>query len=362
MRTLLIAGTAMVALIGADAASAGERMVQRGPGVQPRSAMPVTQHRAARPITHQRAPRWGSKVGGRWWGGVNAPGGWNAYRRPVRGWAVPVYWNTPRFYVSDWANYGLAQPPYGYNWVRYYDDAVLIDSRGSVFDTTQDVDWDRQDRYADVGDYGYDDDRVYAGDARDYDGRDFDRRDDDRRRDTRYERGDNGLGGAAIGAVAGGVAGNVIAGRGNRLGGTLIGAGVGAAAGYVIDKNEDRGPAYRGPAYRGGDYRDPPAPPPRVGYGAGYPQPGYGPGHAPPRAYPPAPMAGGNHWVSPDGGTTVVTSGGGYGGSYTTVTVQTAPVVTTTTTEIYEDHVTWSRPIAKKKVWKPRRKTVCRCS
>lgn len=266
MRTLLIAGTALAALLGTAPASAGERVVQRGPGVSHGGMPPAGQH---------RAPRWGSKVDGRWWGGVNAPGGWNAYRRPVRGWAVPVYWNTPRFYVSDWSAYGLARPPYGYNWARYYDDAVLIDSRGSVYDTVGDVDWDRYDR--DLND------RVYAG------------------------------------------------------------------ADHAI---EDRGRAAAPP---------PPPPPHHGGYDAGYAQPGYGPGYPPPRPYPPAPMAREGRWVSPDGGTTVVTSGGGYGGGFTTVTVQTAPVVTTTTTEIYEDHVTWSRPAAKRKVWRPRRKVACHC-
>lgn len=330
MRTLLIVGTALAALLGTAPASAGERIVQRGPGVAHGG-----EHVAPRPGTprvgEHRGPRWGSKVGGRWWGGVNAPGGWSAYRRPVRGWAVPVYWNTPRFYVSDWSSYGLAQPPYGHNWVRYYDDAVLIDTRGSVYETVGDIDWDRYDREAEDDRY---DDRVYAS-GNGYDGR------------------DNGLGGAAIGAVAGGVAGNVIAGRGDRLGGTLIGASVGAAAGYAIDRNEDRG--------RG----SPPPPPPlprHGGYGADYPQAGYGHAYPPPpplRPYPP--LAGEGRWVSPDGGTTVVTSGGGYGGGFTTVTVQTAPVVTTTTTEIYEDHVTWSRPPVRKKVWKPRRKVTCYC-
>jgi Ni/Co efflux regulator RcnB len=343
MRTLLIAGTAMAALLGADAASA-QRVVQRGPGVgQVRSGGMHVAPRPGTPWSAQgRAPRWGSKVGGRWWGGVNAPGGWNAYRRPVRGWAVPVYWNTPRFYVSDWAAYGLAQPPRGYNWVRYYDDAVMVDSRGSVYDTASDIDWDRDDGYADDGyaDDGYrGDDRVYAADDR----RSYPPQDS--YRDDRYERRDNGLGGAAIGAVAGGVAGNVIAGRGNRLGGTLIGAGVGAAAGYAVDKAEDRRRAP--PAYRDDHGADYPPPPPL----------GYAP---PPHHYPP-PNAAGGRWVSPDGGTTVVTSGGGYGGGLTTVTVQTAPMVTTTTTEIYEDHVTWSRPAPRKKVWKPRRKAVCHC-
>ncbi len=51
-------------------------------------------------------------------------------------------------------------------------------------------------------------------------------------------RRDNGLGGALIGGAIGGLAGNRIAGRGNRTEGTLIGAGVGAVAGALIDKAE----------------------------------------------------------------------------------------------------------------------------
>lgn len=348
MRTLLIAGTAIAGLVVADAAVAGERMVQPGPGISrggwnaPR-AMPGPP--TLPQIGQHGGSRWGSKVGGRWWGGANAPGGWNAYRRPVRGYALPAYWNTPRFYISDWSAYGLAQPQSGYNWVRYYDDAVLIDGRGSVYDTVGQVDWDRYDGGSEGG-YGYEDDQVYA--------RDDDRYAppppppapayrDDRGHRERYERRDNGVGGAVAGAAAGGIAGALIGGRHNRVGGALIGGGVGALTGYAIDKAE---------------YRRGPPPPPR-GYGAGYPTPGYGRGYPPPPPpYPPAP---GGHWVSPDGTTTVVTSGGGWGGSTTTVTVQTAPVVTTTTTEIYEDNVTWSRHAPKRKVWKPRRKVVCRC-
>ncbi|MEG8041391.1 RcnB family protein [Sphingomonas sp. LR59] len=274
MRRLLIASAGM-ALASGGAADAQHRpganydvpgtamqapmQTPHRPG--PIAARPPIVYTSSQPAGH-RAPRWGSKIGGRWWGGANAPGGWAAYRRPHRGWAVPGYWNAPRFYVNDWSRYGLPQPPQGYNWARYYDDAVLIDPRGSVYDTVSDTDWDRYDSggYTAVAPRDYaQNDSVYAGPA-------------DRGYaapyDDRAPRRNTGLGGAAIGAVAGGVAGNVIAGRGNRLGGTLIGAGVGAAAGYAIDKGEDRGRR---------------APPPRSDYGAGYAPPAtYAPVYAPP--------------------------------------------------------------------------------
>ncbi len=374
MRSLLIA-SAGLALIAGSAADARQRVVQRGPGasygmpghapmpqqrpmgpgpgmrpnpgVRPMPGNPGVRPMPGRPGGQQiRGQRWGSKIGGRWWGGANAPGGWAGYRRPTRGWAVPTYWNSPRFYVNDWAGYGLTQPYNGYNWVRYYDDAVLIDQRGSVYDTVGGLDWDggyRDGGYQDggyQGGYGdaYADDSVYAGP----DDRGYARRDD--RRDDRGR--DNGVGGAVIGGVVGGVAGNVIAGRGNRLGGTLIGAGVGAAAGYAIDKNEDRG--RRGPPPRYARQGD--------GYGSGY-----GAGYSPP----PVPVyrgAPGGSWVSQDGATTVTTTSGypGYGGGSTTVVVQSAPVVTTTTTTEYYDAVTYSRP---RKVWRKRTgKMLPRCN
>ena len=372
----LIAGTGL-ALGATGGAEAQQRVVGHGPGAG--YGRPGTMPMAPRPsgmvrppvihpspslghpggggrppMVHPGQPRWGSKVGGHWWGGVNAPGGWNAYRRPYRGWVVPNYWISPRFYISDWQGYGLTQPAYGYNWVRYYDDAVLIDGRGSVYETVDGLDWDRYDG---VG-YDGDDAQVYATPAdrggydQGYDDHGYDQR--------RYEDRDNGVGGAVVGAVVGGVAGNVIAGRGNRLGGTLIGAGVGAAAGYAIDKSEDRGRNGRIPV---APDRAPPPP-------AGYAPPPVA--YAPPPPPPPPPYRAPN-WVSADGATTVTTtSGGGYarGGYYypgsttTTVVVQTAPVVTTTTSEIYEDAVTYTRrPATKrvKRVWRPRPMPTCAC-
>ena len=66
---------------------------------------------------------------------------------------------------------------------------------------------------------------------------------DDRYSDAEMARmckNDNGLGGAAIGGVVGGIAGNRIAGRGDRTIGTVVGAVAGAAVGGTIDRNADK--------------------------------------------------------------------------------------------------------------------------
>lgn len=301
MRCVLIAGLGLVGLSG-EATAQGARY-------------PVPGAQAPRAHVAPGSPvggRWGSKIDGRWWAGANAPGGYAAYRRPVRGAAVPTYWNAPRFYVTDWQSYGLPQPPVGYNWVRYYDDAVLLDARGSIHDTEFGVDWDRFDRRP-----SYAGDQIDTGTAFRSDGY---ASDGYGRRDRGHE--DRGRGGAAIGAVAGGALGATVAGRGDRLGGALIGAGVGGIAGYAVDKAEDRG------RY---------VPPPR--YGAPYGAPAY--------PYPPEPHGGYGRSSSytttvPAGGSHVVHTGPGI----TTITVQTQPVTTTTTTttEYVDDAVTYSRP------------------
>jgi hypothetical protein len=296
MRCVLIAGLGLIGMSGAATAQGARYPV---PGAQaPRAHVAPGQ-----PV----GGRWGSKIDGRWWAGANAPGGYAAYRRPVRGAAVPTYWNAPRFYVTDWRSYGLLQPPVGYNWVRYYDDAVLLDARGSIHDTEFGVDWDRFDRGPSYAGDQIDTGTAYRSDGYASDG---------------YGRLDRGLGGAAIGAVAGGALGATVAGRGDRLGGALIGAGVGGIAGYAVDKAEDRG-----------RYAQP------TRYGAPYGEPAY--------AYPPEPYDGHGRSTSytttvPAGGSHVVHTGPGI----TTITVQTQPVTTTTTTttEYVDDAVTYSRP------------------
>ncbi len=306
--------------------------------------------------------RWGQRQNGRWYAGWRAPGGWNGYQRPIRGYVLPRYWINPGFYIGNYGAYGLPTPGYGYGWSRYYDDAVMTDRYGRVSDYRSDIDWSRYDG-------GYDDDRYDDG-----------RRYDD---EATYRRPDSGVGGAAIGAVVGGVAGNRIAGRGNRTAGTLIGAGVGAVAGYAIDKAEDaprRAPPPRG---AGSDYdRDYGHADDGVTYDGAYQGRWVGTWHGqdgtsysgeyegryegdvrgtsrgvdydatPPRD-------GGPHWSH---GPIVTHGGGGYisGGYYypaPTVTTVTIEPATTTTTTYVTERVTYRKPVVRKRV---RRACACK--
>ncbi len=160
----------------------------------------------------------------------------------------------------------------------------------------------------------------------------------------------SGIGGAVVGGAIGALAGNRIAGRGNRLGGSLIGGGVGALAGAAIDQGTDRcrkllkkygqenqvrpqysrapGTDYRAPQYRApvqqSQYRTQQAYP--SGWQGGY----YYPAYYYPQAQP----------------------------AVTTVVIQSAPVTTTTTTTYIEEEVIYTKAKAAKKRWKPAPKRV----
>ena len=298
---------------------------------------------------HNRLPnsggRWGGMVGGRWYGGVHAPGGWQAYRRPFRGWALPTYWTAPSFQIYDWSNYGLGAPPQGHSWYRYYDDAVLADERGRVYDSRSDMRWDEREEVDELV-YAERDGDVGAPYAPPLPG-------------PPPARRDNGVGGALIGGAIGGVAGNVIAGRGNRLAGTLLGAGAGAIAGAAIDQAEDRGRRREFREYRDDRYAPPPS---AYGDGFAYRDGGYREGYSVRGGYDAPPPA----VINTPGGATVVTqsSGGWWGGSSTTVVVQPAVTTTTTTTEYVYESVAHAPRRARARTWKPRpraRVTCCVC-
>lgn len=101
----------------------------------------------------QRGGRWGGNINGRWYGGVQAPGGWGAYRRPSRGYQLDRYWMSGNFQIPDYYSFGLQAPPNGYFWVRYYDDAVLVDNYGRVRDSVSGIAWASAEAEADAG-YG----------------------------------------------------------------------------------------------------------------------------------------------------------------------------------------------------------------
>jgi Nickel/cobalt transporter regulator len=352
------------------------------------------------------------------------------YRRPFRGFILPSYWVQPTFYVSNWGNYGLRAPSNGYNWSRYYDDAVLTDRRGYVYDYQPGVQWNgnggnyvpaggyRQPDYApairpDAQAYNWNDqdDLAYSapdGSKYDYDGgwrgdyvdpqarvyegqwngrvTRYDANDPgaypargpqnagapyppQSRDDYPYEREDrysvpqgyeryeqclreSGLAGGAIGAILGGVAGNRIAGRGDRLGGTILGAGLGGLAGVGIEKATNKCRKYMpqisyGP--RPGTYPAPQTYPyPQQGYPqGGYPQQGgYQPGYQ------------GGYYYYPQAAPMVTTVTVVPGGSTTT---------TTTTEEVtYETVYSAPRRHHAVRKWKPKPKprprATCNCT
>ncbi len=311
----------------------------------------------------------------------------DVYRRPFRGFNLAAYWIQPSFYIPNYTIYGLSAPSNGYYWSRYYDDAVLINNRGTVADYRNGINWDgypptynapqyqqaqygpaiRPDAQAyewggqdgpvysdDWQDGGYEDENAYYEEAgyapgAPYGGPAYGNAPGyappaPYRVPAGYEGYEkclksNGLTGAAIGAVIGGVAGNQIAGRGDKLFGTLFGAGIGGITGAVIEKAVSKCKS-RAPQYR-------PAPPQ-----VSYPPQGYGP--PPPAPYPPA--------YSPQ-----YQYQSGYYYAQPQVTVTVVPGYTTTSTVTTEEYVyeTVSVPAKKryvaKKKWKPKPKVTCVC-
>lgn len=151
MRSLGFAALAAgLALIPTTSVSAGDSDAQaRRWGNVPHARIrpPAMRHGGPR---MRHGPRWGHRIKGRWHAGWGAPGGWAGHRFPMRGFQLPTYWIAPTYHVP-YQVYQLPAPPAGYNWSRYYDDAVLIDGEGRVQDSRRGVEWDRYEG-------GYDED------------------------------------------------------------------------------------------------------------------------------------------------------------------------------------------------------------
>ncbi|HEV2530600.1 RcnB family protein [Phenylobacterium sp.] len=72
------------------------------------------------------------------------------YRRPphffVHAWSfgefLPPAWYGPEYLIADWWDYDLPAPPYGYDWVRVGDDAVLVeDYSGRIVQVVRALFW-----------------------------------------------------------------------------------------------------------------------------------------------------------------------------------------------------------------------------
>jgi Ni/Co efflux regulator RcnB len=125
---------AQMALLTALASIPASAWAQAAPASATVRTMPAGSSAHAH-IIRPRGWVWGRPG---WWGG--------SYQPPVRGYILPSFWLTPTYAVSDWPGYGFAEPGYGRRWVRYYDDAVLVDGRGMIYDSVSDVAWGRYER------------------------------------------------------------------------------------------------------------------------------------------------------------------------------------------------------------------------
>jgi hypothetical protein len=128
-------------------------------------------HRSGPPMMHHQGGNW---HGGTWHGGSGGSwgGGWShggshigghQWQRVGRGWRMQPYWWSPRFRLHDWRVYGFPAPRDDWFWIRYYDDALLVDRFGMVHDGRWGVDWDRygerwdQDQFGVPSYQGYED-------------------------------------------------------------------------------------------------------------------------------------------------------------------------------------------------------------
>ena len=104
-------------------------------------------------------------------GGFRHPGRNFPHRRLHRGFVVNPFWFGPQFHIQNWQMYGFEAPPRDHRWVRYYDDAYLIDRDGRVRDERYGLDWDEYGERWEMDDgipsyYGRGD---YRPDEEDYD-------------------------------------------------------------------------------------------------------------------------------------------------------------------------------------------------
>lgn len=126
----------LLAVAASAACLPGAAMAQMGPGAGHswREGAPVA---VAPPPVVQMGTMHG--------GGGMQHGGMRGYRHIQRGGFVPGGFWGPQFVIRNWGGYGFPQPFSGGHWIRYYDDALLIDGEGRVHDGRYGYDWNRYD-------------------------------------------------------------------------------------------------------------------------------------------------------------------------------------------------------------------------
>jgi Ni/Co efflux regulator RcnB len=134
----------------------------------------------APPADHSWHGGGGMRGGGSWHGGGNwhggmtmhhmGPAGGGHFRHMQRGFIVPQFWWGPQFQVNNWQMYGFGDPGADGRWIRYYDDAYLIDHDGRIRDSREGLDWDRYGEEWDMADGipAYRGSRDYRPDDEDY--------------------------------------------------------------------------------------------------------------------------------------------------------------------------------------------------
>lgn len=88
------------------------------------------------------------------------------WQRFGRGHILPPQFRNRQFFVHNWQSFGWPAPMPGGNWVRYHDDALLIDGHGRVVDSRYGWEWDRRGGYGGYDDGGYGEDRYADHDGR----------------------------------------------------------------------------------------------------------------------------------------------------------------------------------------------------
>jgi Ni/Co efflux regulator RcnB/surface antigen len=144
-----------------------------------------------------------------------------------RGDRLPDQYRQDRYYVNDWQQHGLRQPPGGYRWIRddNNDFYLSLIATGIISDTVYRSDRDDRWRQRYSRDYSYNDDVYYQQCRRSPD-----------------------PAGILVGGLIGGLLGNSAGRGGNRTGATIAGVIVGGAVGGALTRNmdcEDRSYAYR---------------------------------------------------------------------------------------------------------------------